>query len=310
MKAIILAAGEGTRLRPITHYVPKPMIPLFGKPFLEYTLKNLANLVDGVVFVVNYKQEQVRNYFGTRYASLPIEYVVQQNLKGTAAALMAAKDEVGDRFFVIQGDVYASRRLLREMKETSAEHVLSLVKVADPENHAGIEHKNGIVKSCFARWYGDLTPAHRYERKTFAESPWVDRGIWLFSPIIFDYIEKIELRGGELRALVAVQDMINDGICVQAYTSQEPWIELGDHAPLESVLNALNFFRDSHNPKVAHDSSIECSSVSVETISCEISNSLVFGEGTLIDSKIQNSVVYCSKTVSKVKVINAIKAFA
>ena len=303
MKAIILAAGEGTRLRPITYYVPKPMLLFFGKPFLAYTLENLIGLVDSVVLVVNYKKEQIIDYFGTKYASLPIEYIVQQNLEGTAAALMAAKDFADAKFLVIQGDVYASRSLLKGMKETNAEHVLSLVKVADPENHAGIKHHNGVVK------------------KTFAQTPWVDRGIWLFSPIIFDYIENISLRGGQLRMLVAVQDMINDGICVQAYTSCEPWIELGDHAPLESVLTALNFFRDFYNTKVEYvpnqDSSpaleqsegIECSSVLVEAIRCEISNSLVFGEGTLINSRIQNSVVYCNKTVSRVKVINAIKAF-
>ena len=304
MKAIILAAGEGTRLRPITHYVPKPMLPFFGKPFLAYTLENLSGLVDSVVLVVNYKKKQIVDYFGNSYASLPLEYVEQQHLKGTAAALLAARHSVEGRFLVIQGDVYASRSLLQGMKETNGEHVLSLVKVADPENHVGIEHQNGIVKSCF-------TLVQDYRKKN-AENPWVDKGIWLFSPIIFDYIEKIELRGGELRGLVAVQDMINDGVCVQAYTSHEPWIELGDHAPLESVLSALKFFRDFHNPKVDgipnQDSSIKCSSVSVETIGCEISNSLIFGEGTLIDSKIQNSVVYCSKTVSKVKVINAIRA--
>jgi len=108
MKAIILATGKGTRLRPITYYVPKPMIPFFGKPFLEYTLGNLVGLVDSVVMVVNYKQEQIRNHFGTRYNSLSIEYVIQQNLKGTAAALMTVKDAIDKGFIVIQGDVYAS----------------------------------------------------------------------------------------------------------------------------------------------------------------------------------------------------------
>jgi len=306
MKAIILAAGEGRRLRPITYHVPKPMLPFFGKPFLAYTLENLIGLVDSVVLVVNYKKKQIVDYFGNSYASLPLEYVEQQHIKGTAVALLAARHSVEGRFLVIQGDVYAFRCLIQGMKEMNEEHVLSLVKVADPENHAGIEHQNGIVKSCFA-------PVQGYGKKTFSENRWVDRGIWLFSPIIFDYIEKIELRGGELRGLVAVQDMINDGVCVQAYTSHEPWIELGDHAPLESVLSALKFFRDFHNLKVNcfpnQDSNIECSSVSVEMIGCEISNSLVFGEGTLINSRIQNSVVYCNKTVSRVKVINAIKAF-
>jgi len=317
MKTIILAAGEGTRLRPITYYVPKPMIPFFGKPFLEYTLENLVGLVDSVVMVVNYKQEQIRDYFGSRYNSLPIEYVVQQNLKGTAAALMAAKNSilecensvsalasescvftaknaVDNRFLVIQGDVYACRGLIQGMKKMRAENALSLVKVVDPENHAGIEHHNGIV------------------RRTFADSPWIDRGIWLFSPVIFDYIEKIELRGGELRTLVAIQEMVNDGIDVQTYTSQEHWIQLGDHAPLESVLSALKFFVSGQEQRtdslLSQTPNIECSSVDVETIGSKIFNSLVFGKGKIIDSVIENSLLYCRNTIRNQTIVNRILA--
>jgi NDP-sugar pyrophosphorylase family protein len=112
MKAVILAAGEGSRLRPITYYVPKPMIPFFGKPFLEYTIRNLVGLVDSLVFIVKYKQEHLKDYFGDCYASLPLEYVEQTELKGTAAALMTAKDFVSEKFFVLQGDVYAPRSIL------------------------------------------------------------------------------------------------------------------------------------------------------------------------------------------------------
>jgi NDP-sugar pyrophosphorylase family protein len=269
-------------------------------------LGNLVGLVDKIILVVNYKKEQILDYFGDSYASLPLEYVEQQELNGTASAVLAARNFVEDRFLVIQGDVYASRRLLKEMKETNADHVLSLVKVKDSENHAPIEHQNGIVQRCFATMQG-------YREEALAESPWVDRGIWLFAPIIFNYMENIEFHGGQLRALVAVQDMINDGISVRGYISDDPWVELGDHAPLESVLNALKFFRESHKPKandmLNHDSKIRNSSVAVETSDCDISNSLIFGEGILTLSQIQDSVVYCGKPVSKVKVTNAIRAF-
>jgi len=303
MIAIILAAGKGTRLHPVTHYMPKPMLPFFGKPFLAYTLENLVGLVDKIILVVNYKKEHIIDYFGDSYSTLSLEYVEQKHLNGTAAAVLAVKHSIEDRFLVIQGDVYASRRLLQEMQETDEAHVLSLVKVEDPENHAPIEYQNGIVKKCF------VPMQQGYEE----ENPWVDRGIWIFSPIVFDYMENIELRGGQLRALVAVQDMINDGISVAAYTSDDPWIELGDHEPLESVLNAVKFFHNSHKSKgndiLNHDSDIKDSSVATETIGCEISNSLVFGEGTLTLSTIRNSVVYCGKPISKLKLVNAIKAF-
>jgi len=175
----------------------------------------------------------------------------------------------------------------------NADNLLSLVKVVDPENHAGIEHHNGIV------------------RRTFANSPWVDRGIWLFSPVIFDYIEKIELRGGELRTLVAVQEMVNDGIDVQTYASQEHWIELGDHMPLESVLSALKFFGNGQEQRtgiLSQTSDIECSSVTVETSGSKISNSLVFGKGKIIDSVIENSLLYCRNTIRNQTIVNRILA--
>ena len=292
MKAVILAAGEGRRLRPITNYVPKPMIPFFGKPFLEYTIQNLVGVVDGVVLIVKYKQEQLRDYFGDCYASLPIEYVEQQELQGTAAALITAKNFVGEKFFVLQGDVYAPRSILLEMKEINAEHVLSLTKVNDPENHAGIDYNgDGRVK------------------KTFTSGPWVDRGVWFFSSVIFDYIENIQMFCKELRVLIAVQQMIDDGINVFSYTSIEPWVQLGDHAPLDSVLNALDFFLKRNGGNVAtyqSDSEIKRSSVEVEVIGSKIYNSLIFGYGMVIDSLIENSIIYCSKIIRDKTIINKI----
>lgn len=292
MKAVILAAGEGRRLRPITYYVPKPMIPFFGRPFLEYTIQNLVGLVDGVVLIVKYKQKQIRDYFGTCYASLPLEYVEQKELKGTAAALITAKDFVGEKFFVLQGDVYASQSILFKMKEMDVEHVLSLTKVNDPENHAGIDYNgDGRVE------------------KTFTSGPWVDRGIWFFSSVIFDYIEKIQLFCKELRVLVAVQQMIDDDIDVLSYTSMEPWVQLGDHAPLDSVLNALDFFLEHNRGNVVtyqSDSEIKRSSVEVEVVGSKIYNSLIFGYGVVVDSLIENSIVYCRKTIRGKTIINKI----
>ncbi|HIE29100.1 TPA: hypothetical protein EYP66_17645 [Candidatus Poribacteria bacterium] len=292
MKAVILTAGEGRRLRPITHYVPKPMIPFFGKPFLEYTIQNLVGLVDGVVLVVKYKQGQLRDYFGDRYASLSIEYVEQIELKGTAAALITAKDFVSEEFFVLQSDVYAPQSILLAMKELNAENIISLTKVDDPENHAGIDYNSdGRVK------------------RTFTSGPWVDRGIWLFSHVIFDYIKKIQLFNKELRVLVAVQQMIDDDIDVFSYTSTEPWVQLGDHAPLDSVLNALDFFLEHNGGDVAnYHSEIKRSSVEVEVVGSKISNSLIFGNGKVIDSLIENSVLYCHGIIRGKIITNQILA--
>jgi bifunctional UDP-N-acetylglucosamine pyrophosphorylase/glucosamine-1-phosphate N-acetyltransferase len=244
------------------------------------------------VFIVKYKQEHLKDYFGDCYASLPIEYVEQTELKGTAAALMTAKDFVSEKFFVLQGDVYAPRSILFQMNEMNVEHVLSLTKVDDPENHAGIDYNgDGRVK------------------RTFTSGPWVDRGIWLFSSVIFDYIEKINLFCQELRVLVAVQQMIDDGVDVFSHTSMKPWIQLGDHAPLESVLKALDFFLKRKGRNVStyqSDSEIKHSSVEVEVVGSKIYNSLIFGCGMVIDSLIENSILYCRETISGKTIINKI----
>lgn len=284
MKAVILAAGEGTRLRPITYYVPKLMLPFYEKPFMAYTMENLSELVESVVMVVNYKQEQIRDYFGEQFASLPVEYVVQSKLEGTASAVMAARDFVDTKFLVVQGDVYASRKLLKEMAEIDSECALSLVKVDDPENHAGVRHQDGQVL------------------ETFAENEWVDRGIWLFSPTLFDYIEKTKRsENDEFRMLIAVQKMIDSGVYVSAYLSEGPWIELGDHEPLESVLKAIAFLQKKEEE--LEDSSIASE---IDTQHCSIKNSLIFGEGRIIESRISNSVVYLNGVFKNQHVANEI----
>lgn len=287
MKAVILAAGEGTRLRPITNYMPKPMLPFYGKPFMEYTLENLTELVESVVIVVNYRQEQIRDYFGDRFASLPLEYVVQQDMRGTGAAVMAAKENVGGKFLIIQGDVYASQKLLQNMVSMDDEYVLSLVEVDDSENHAGMKHQDGKV------------------REVLVPDRWVDRGVWILSLGIFDKLGEMIYSEdtGEIRMLNAIQKLIDEGTDVKAYLTNESWIQLGDHAPLESVLKGLKFFKDG-------DSFINASIASdIEVENSNIVNSLIFGSGKIESSKIENSVVYLNGAIEGKDMANCMDVF-
>lgn len=105
MQAIILAAGEGKRLRPLTEYVPKPMVAVGGQPILEYTLSILPKQIDEVILVVGYRGEQIRSYFGDSFGRLKIRYVEQKEPRGTGDALCAARPLVhGDTFLVLQAD--------------------------------------------------------------------------------------------------------------------------------------------------------------------------------------------------------------
>jgi len=83
MKAIILAAGRGTRLKPITDTTPKPLIKIRGKSILEYFLEQVYSHVNEIILIVNYKSEMFQETFGDSYCGIPITYHIQGEKKGT-----------------------------------------------------------------------------------------------------------------------------------------------------------------------------------------------------------------------------------
>lgn len=116
MQAVILAAGFGTRLRPLTYHVPKPMIRVAGKNLIEHNLEKLPKEIDEVILVVNYLKEQIINHFGDEFGGRKIRYVEQSKPLGTGHALHACKDLLGDRFLVLMGDdIYNAEDMKRCM---------------------------------------------------------------------------------------------------------------------------------------------------------------------------------------------------
>jgi UDP-N-acetylglucosamine diphosphorylase / glucose-1-phosphate thymidylyltransferase / UDP-N-acetylgalactosamine diphosphorylase / glucosamine-1-phosphate N-acetyltransferase / galactosamine-1-phosphate N-acetyltransferase len=113
MDAIIMCAGFGTRLRPITNTVPKPLVPIAGRSSLERTLDMLPACVDRVILVVGYLGDQIKNRIGSSYSGREVAYVDQSVLNGTGGALRAAESALrSDRFLVLMGDdVYAPEDL-------------------------------------------------------------------------------------------------------------------------------------------------------------------------------------------------------
>lgn len=104
MQAVILAAGQGKRLRPLTYHIPKPMARIAGKNLLEHNIDKLPPEIDEIIFVVGHLGEQIINHFGNEYKGRRIKYVKQKDLLGTGHALHACKDILKDKFLVIMGD--------------------------------------------------------------------------------------------------------------------------------------------------------------------------------------------------------------
>lgn len=121
MQAVILAAGKGTRMRPLTYDIPKPMLLIRGKPVLEYTLSFLPDEIDEVIIVVNYLGEHIKKYFGEKWKGRRIKYVFQSELNGTGGALHTCKYLVNEKFLVVMGDdLYYKKDLENMMKEDLA----------------------------------------------------------------------------------------------------------------------------------------------------------------------------------------------
>lgn len=118
MQAVILAAGRGNRLRPLTDKTPKPLLKVAGKPILEHNLSQLPFQVDKIFIVVNYLKEQLKDYFGNEFNGKKITYVEQKKILGTAHALWCCKDFLKEgKFIAMMGDdLYSSKDILKCMK--------------------------------------------------------------------------------------------------------------------------------------------------------------------------------------------------
>jgi len=224
LKAVVLAAGEGTRLRPLTLTRSKHMIPLAGKPILEHLLLALKEGgINEVLMVVNYYEDLIRNYFvdGSRWG-LRINYFHQERLLGTANAIDLVEDHVDNEgFLVIYGDLLIDSSVIKSVIKKYNEKgliTLSIVPVKNPQQYGVVTLENDLVKEIFEKpkpesMHGNL----------------VNAGVYVFSREIFEEIKKTSK---SLRAEYEITDTLqlllkrNVQIASNAI-SPESWMDIG-----------------------------------------------------------------------------------
>jgi len=222
MKAVILAAGEGTRLRPLTLSRPKHLIPVGGKTVVEHVLEAVKGAgINEVVVVVHYKAEKLKNFLGngSKYG-IRIDYVHQNEMKGTADAIKIVEPHVEEDFFLIYGDLLTTSEAIKNVIEGHEEKkptiTMAVVQVDRPENY-------GIVK-LEGSYIADIL-----EKPREAPTNLANAGIYLFSKEIFDKIQQTPLSPrGELEITDSLKLLLREKRQILAVQiPQKDWFDIG-----------------------------------------------------------------------------------
>ncbi|MEP6624200.1 MAG: sugar phosphate nucleotidyltransferase [Acidimicrobiia bacterium] len=183
MKAVIMAGGEGTRLRPLTSNQPKPMMPIANRPMMEHIVRLLSDHgITEIVVTVAFLANQIRTYFGDgSELGVEMRYATEETPLGTAGSVRNAADELDDTFLVISGDVLTDvdlTGLIKAHRASGALGTIALKRVTDPVEF-------GIVIT------GEDGRVERFlEKPTWGQvfSDTINTGIYVLEPRIFDYI--------------------------------------------------------------------------------------------------------------------------
>ncbi|MEM1563878.1 MAG: sugar phosphate nucleotidyltransferase [Candidatus Bathyarchaeia archaeon] len=225
MKAVVLAAGEGVRLQPITLTRPKHLINIGGKPILEHCLNAVkACGINEIIIVVHYMAEAIRKYFGSgEKLGLKIEYVYQRGVLGTGDAVGVAEPYVDGDFLLVYGDLLFTVEALKKVLEThhrkKPSATLSAVPVERPEDYGIIKiEDDGRVKGIIEK-----------PRREEAPTNLANAGLYVFSPEIFEKVKKISASSrGELEITDAIELLVKEGKPVfAAEIRRDEWFDIG-----------------------------------------------------------------------------------
>ena len=217
-QAVVLAAGEGSRIRPLTRYQPKPMLRVAGRPILEYPLDALdAFGVEEVAMVVGHAKTRIQNHFGDDYRGLDLTYLTQQSQLGSGHALQVAAGRVSDEFLVVNGDNVIDEAMVRGTAERYAESgataALAVTSAPDATEYGTVGVRDGLVD--------------RIDESDDGGSGRVNTGVYAFDESIFDALDRTGFESGE-RPLTAAIDELRGPVVAAApngvwFDSSYPW---------------------------------------------------------------------------------------
>ena len=212
--AVVLAAGEGTRLRPLTHNRPKPMLPAANQPILQHVLDALVEAgMDRIIIVVGYRRDRVQEYFGPHYRDVPVEYVKQEKQLGSGHALLQVRRAVDGPVLVVNGDQLVGAAGISRVAQAFGDGgtVVGVVERADASRYGVVELDGQQVSALI-------------EKPDRGDYRLLNAGVYAFDEEIFDVIEETPLRDGELFLPDVIGRQIDSG-AVRAVRLEGLWAD-------------------------------------------------------------------------------------
>ena len=234
-KAVLLAAGRGTRMGSITDPVPKPMLPVAGKPLLEHIMERIeAAGIQRFLIITGYQHQLIEDHFRARQGS-PIEFLLQEPVNGTAKAAMLARDFVSDEPFLLSyGDILCEaleyQRMQRILDKSPASAAIVAVKEVDDPWQGAAVYEIG----------GQITRIIEKPPQGTSVTRWNSAGFYLFRPVLFDYLKRVEpSKRGEYELTSALELMLGDRLELHISPIAGSWRDVGRPEDLEAVRQSI-----------------------------------------------------------------------
>jgi NDP-sugar pyrophosphorylase family protein len=223
MKGVLLAAGKGTRMMPLTARRPKPLVPVCDRPIIEHILCGARDAgIDHFCLIVGYKGDMLQERLGDgSRLGMRIEYVWQEQALGTGAATLLAEEFVGEEpFFLGWGDILVPPgnygAVVEAYREPGAEAVLGLNYVDDPWEGAAVYVRDGFIDKIIEK------PAQGASTTNYNNA-----GLFVFRPDVFDRLrECVPSARGEIEMPDAIQAMLGDGVPIRGVPIEGYWSDV------------------------------------------------------------------------------------
>lgn len=219
MKALFLAGGMGTRLKPLTDDLPKPMVPMMGKPLLERNMLKLKDCgVDEIILSTSYKPQKIKEYFGdgTKFG-LKIHYICEDIPLGTGGAIKNTEEFFNDTFIIFNADILSNINIMDMLKfhqKKCAAVTIAVTRVENPSAYGVIEYNENLYAESFT------------EKPKLSEikSNYINAGIYIFEPNVLKEIPDSKVVSIERETYPL---LLKKGYPIAVYKSDAYWMDIG-----------------------------------------------------------------------------------